>query len=63
MVHESSAEWRGGHRLLICNTGHCSRHAAQKRDESLLKDVEEAFKFHMAVLARLLGRKRPSMLP
>lgn len=35
-------------------TGHCSGHPAQNRKESLLKDVEEAFKFHMAVLARLL---------
>lgn len=61
LLHESSAERRGGHRLLICNTNRRG-HAAQKKNESLLRDREEAFKFHMAAFARLPGSRRSLVL-
>jgi len=58
LLHESSTEWRGGHRLLIYNTKYRG-HTAQKKNESLLKDVAEAFKFHMAVLPGCWGGRDP----
>lgn len=32
-------------------------HIAQKKNESLLRDVEEAFRFHMAVLCQAAGEE------